>query len=85
MEQKIKIKCPNCGWIRSINILAYENSGAATVVNGTREEIEKVVESMKEMLSKSKLDDANAWLDMPACPICKRSYRYNVKTREVEP
>ena len=84
MEQILKIKCPHCGWVRSMDIQAYEDTGAATVTRGVGDDLRQATVKIKEWLSKSNLDNANAWLDMPACPHCKKTYRYNARTREVK-
>ncbi len=85
MEQIVKIKCPHCGWIRKLDVQAYEDSGIASVTQDVKDDLRKAVESIKSFLTMDALDQANAWIDMPACSNCKKTYRYNVKTREVKP
>ena len=83
MEQKIKIKCPHCGWIRKLDIKVYKTAAQATVVSGPVDDIKKAVESMRQKFSSSSLNEANAWLDM-TCPKCKKTYQYNTITHEVK-
>jgi hypothetical protein len=85
MEQIIKIKCPHCGWIRKVDVQAYQDSGAASVTRDIKDELRKAVEGIRNYLSMDSLDQANAWIDMPACSNCSKTYRYNVQTREVKP
>jgi hypothetical protein len=84
MEQTIKIKCPHCGWIRKVDVQAIEDSGATSIVQGPIDELRKVAESIRSFLTSNALSEANAWIDMPACPNCQNTYLYNVKTREVK-
>jgi hypothetical protein len=85
MEQIIKIKCPHCGWIRSLDVQTYEDAGAADVTRGVGDELKKAIDNIRSLLSSGAVDNANAWLDMPACSNCNKTYRYNVKTWEVKP
>ncbi len=82
-SQVRKIKCPYCGWIRSIpvDIVADESMGSA--VRGLGEALRGVAERIRAAMADSQLDEANAWLDMPKCPHCGNVYRYNVRTGEV--
>ncbi len=82
MEQVLKIKCPHCGWVRSLDMQAYEETGVATVTRSIGDDLKQAMLKIKDWLNKNSLDKANAWLDMPACPHCRKTYRYNVKTRE---
>jgi RNase P subunit RPR2 len=85
MEQILKIKCPHCGWIRRLDVQAYEDSGITSVTRDIKDELRKAVENVRSMLTNDSLADANGWIDMPACSNCDKTYRYNVKTREVQP
>ena len=80
-----KIKCPHCGWVRTINTSAIEDASTATVVRGAGDTLRDVARRIKELMADKKLDAANAWIDMPTCPHCENSYRYNVRTGEVSP
>jgi hypothetical protein len=82
MEQIIKIKCPHCGWIRKLDVQIVEDLGYTSVVRGPMDELKKRI---REFLADSSIDAANAWIDMPACSNCEKTYRYNVQTREVKP
>ncbi len=80
--QQRKIKCPHCGWIRTLNVAAVEDASTATVVRGMGDELKKAIEKIKAALADSQLDEANAWIDMPKCPNCGNVYSYNVRTLE---
>ncbi len=82
-EQEIKIKCPHCGWIRSIPAGVIENESMASVVRGLGDHIKAVAEKIRALLADPQMDEANAWVDMPACPHCNKVYRYNARTSEV--
>jgi hypothetical protein len=82
VEQIIKIKCPHCGWIRKVDIQAIEDRGYASVAQGPMDEWKKKI---RESISNDSIDEANAWIDMSACSNCQKTYRFNVKTREVKP
>jgi predicted RNA-binding Zn-ribbon protein involved in translation (DUF1610 family) len=84
MEQIVKIKCPHCGRIRSLDIQAYEDVGETDVVRGFIDETKKAIDGIRQLLTTSSVEAANAWLDMPACPNCGKTYRYNVRTHEVK-
>lgn len=84
MEQIIKIKCPHCGWIRKVDVQAYEDIGSTSMVQGPVDELKKAAEKIKNFLTSNSLDAANAWIDMPPCSNCQKTYRFNVKTREVK-
>ncbi len=82
-EQPRKIKCPHCGWIRTIQVQANPDFSTTVVVRGmTSDLIKSVAERLRAMLADSQLDAASAWLDMPDCPHCANPYGYNVRTRE---
>lgn len=81
-EQIKKIKCPHCGWIRSVNVAALEDASMASVVRGLDDAIKTIIERINQVLGDTALDEANAWMDMPACPYCDNVYQYNVRTGE---
>ena len=87
VERQIrKVKCPHCGWIRTIDITVYEDETRATVLAGRLSDaIRDVTERIKGLMADPALDEANAWVDMPPCPHCENVYQYNVRTREVKP
>lgn len=87
VERQIrKVKCPHCGWIRSIDVTVYEDEAMATVLSGpVSDAIRDVAERIKRLLADPALDEANAWVNMPPCPHCENVYQYNVRTREVKP
>jgi uncharacterized Zn-finger protein len=82
-QQFRKIKCPYCGWIRTITIGVTEDESMATVARGLSEALKAIAEKIKAAIADTELDEANAWIDMPACPHCNNVYRYNVRTGEV--
>lgn len=83
MEQIIKIKCPYCGLIQSINIQMYHELGATDITRGIGNELRNIVTRIKSILDSKDINDTGAWLDMPPCSHCGKSYRYNVRTYEV--
>ncbi len=87
--QERKIKCPYCGWVRTVPITAIQNASMTDVTRDTMDTLRGLGDSLKEighkiasLLSDSQLDAANAWIDMPKCPHCQNVYRYNVRTGE---
>jgi uncharacterized protein (UPF0212 family) len=84
-EQVKKIKCPHCGWVRSVNVGALEDASVASVVLGPGEALKAIAEKIKAALNDAALDEANAWIDMSACPHCNQVYQYNVRTGERRP
>ena len=83
-DQVKKIKCPHCGWVRTINTSAIEDAGTTDAVRGAGgDTLRSVARRIKELMADKQLDAANAWIDMPTCPHCENSYRYNVRTGEV--
>jgi uncharacterized Zn-finger protein len=82
-KQVRKIKCPYCGRIRKIDVTVIEDESMATVVRGMSDALRASVERIKALLADRELDEANAWVDMLACPHCGNVYRYNVHTGEV--
>ena len=83
--QQRKIKCPHCGWIRTLDIDAVVDESTATVTRGVGDELKKAIAMIKAALADSQLDEANAWIDMPKCPHCGKVYRYNARTGGVKP
>jgi len=80
--QDKKIKCPHCGWIRTVPVRVIEEAGTTDVVRGIETVIKDICEKIKAALSDKQLNEANAWIDMPKCPNCINSYQYNVRTGE---
>ena len=90
-QQIRKIKCPHCGWIRRMTIQVEGTeivitAGIGDVMRGISEELRKVLDAIKRKLEDKELDEANAWIDMPACPNpdCKKLYKYNVQNGETK-
>ena len=82
-EQVKKLKCPYCGWIRTVHVNVIEDELMATAVQGMSDALKAAAERIKTLLADTRLDEANAWVDMPKCPHCENVYRYNVRTGEV--
>ncbi len=82
-EQVKKIKCPYCGWIRSVPASGIEDESMASTVRGAGDTLREIGQRIRSLLADRQLDAANAWLDMPACPHCGNVYRYNARTGEV--
>lgn len=80
--QDRKIKCPHCGWIRRVPVRVIEEAGTTDVVKGIETVIKDIGERIKAALSDRRLDEANAWIDMPKCPNCGNTYQYNIRTGE---
>jgi phage FluMu protein Com len=78
--QDKKIKCPHCGWVRTVPVKAIEQAGTTDVVRGVGQVIKDIGEKIKAALSDIQLDEANQWIDMPKCPHCDNTYQYNVQT-----
>ena len=82
-EQAQKIKCPHCGWVRKVDVQGLVEAGAADTVRGMGETLREIAQRIQGLLSDPELEEARAWLDLPACPHCGNTYRYNVRTGEV--
>jgi hypothetical protein len=83
--QDRKIKCPHCGWIRTVPASVIADESMADVAKGIGEAIKDVAAKIRAALADTRLDEANAWTDMPACPNCRKVYRYNARSGEVAP
>lgn len=80
-----KIKCPHCGWIRTVPAQLIADTASADVAMGVGDALKEVARQIKAALADPQLDAANAWLDMRPCSNCSKPYRYNVRTGEVKP
>jgi uncharacterized protein (UPF0212 family) len=83
-QQTTKIKCPHCGWVRSLQVAATADLATTHVVRGASDALKAVAERIRDMLADHELDQANAWIDLPECPHCGNPYRYNVTTGETQ-
>lgn len=81
-EHSRKVKCPHCGWIRTIPVASLEDMGETHVMRGMTENLKNLGARIKAALADSSQDDANAWIDLPACPHCQKPYQYSVQTGE---
>ncbi len=82
-QQVKKIKCPHCGWIRSVPASGFEDGSTTDAVLGAGDTLREVGQRIQSLLADAQLDAANAWIDMPACRHCGNIYRYNVQTGKV--
>lgn len=83
-EQQVrKIKCPHCGWIRTVPVGATDEGSWASVVRGLPEAMKAAAEKIKAAIADSQPHAVNAWIDLPACPNCNRTYRFNARTGQV--
>ena len=80
--QDKKIKCPHCGWVRTVPVRVIEDAGTTDVVKGIETVIKDIGEKIKAALSDKQLNEANAWIDIPKCPNCGNTYQYNTLTGE---
>lgn len=80
-----KIKCPHCGWIRTVEAKAIEAASVTTVMRGAAETMADLASRIKVFLTDAQLTEANAWVDTK-CPNskCANVYQYNVRTGEVK-
>ena len=85
VTQQIKIKCPHCGWVRALDLSAYEDLSKADIVAGWGQALRAAYDRVRAACQDSALQEANAWILMPNCPHCDKPYRYNVRTRETKP
>ncbi len=83
-KQVRKIKCPYCGWIRSISVDASVDERMTGVAAGPGDVLREIGSKIRAALHDSQLDEANAWIKLPKCPHCGHEYLYNVNTHEVE-
>lgn len=83
--QILKPKCPHCGWIRTITVEV--ESGDNIVIRGLSDQWKATTDKLKEIFKDRQLKEANAWIDMPACPNpkCGKTYQYNKQTGETRP
>ncbi len=79
-----RIKCPYCGNVRKIPVGVIDDESMASVTKGIGEVLKSTFDKIREKLSDTQMDTANAWVDMPYCPNCFNVYRYNVRTGEVQ-
>jgi len=82
-RQDRRIKCPHCGWVRTVPVSVIADESTTDVVKGIGETIRDVAAKIRAALADAQLDAANAWIDMPACPHCGKVYRYNIRSSEV--
>jgi DNA-directed RNA polymerase subunit RPC12/RpoP len=82
-QQTRAIKCPHCGWERSIQIDVVEDESMARVAAGLRDLLRKLRNTQQATKQSTDLADANATIDIPKCANCGKAYRYNSRTGEV--
>ena len=86
-RQTAKIKCPHCGWIRTMTIQVEDNqvdvyAGFSVMLRSVNKELQEAARKLRDMLADKALNEANAWLPMPPCPnpepACGKTYEYNI-------
>lgn len=80
--QTIRMKCPHCGFIRRFEAPANEDLSQAHVARGLTDSLRELAGKLSQLTGRGDLAEANAWIDVPPCPHCERSYRYDVRTGE---
>ena len=81
-----KIKCPHCGFIRTVPVSVLEDESLGSAVRGgLSDALHGAAERIRAALSDPALDQANAWIDLPPCGHCHQPYQYNARTGEVRP
>lgn len=83
-EQTRRIRCPYCGWERSITMHFMVDSRLTDVVRGWGEAFGIAAEKIGEILHNTELQRANAKFDLE-CPNCSKPYRFDAATGTVEP
>lgn len=81
--QTRKIKCPHCGWVRTLTIEV--NDTGDIVVRGLGDTLKDFASQVKNFIADAQLTEANAWIDAPACPHCSNTYQYNTHTGLTRP
>ena len=74
-EQAIKITCPHCGKVRSINPAVFgavKGPPSAALEKAYQKKRKSMVESGKQ---------AGSWINLK-CPSCGKPYQYNSKTHK---
>lgn len=79
-----KMRCPYCGWVRTVPLSVLDEDTAA-VARGHKEETRGVAERIRGKLAERRLEVAGAWIDVPGCPHCQRIYQYNVHSENTRP
>lgn len=82
MNNEIRFKCHICSNER---IFSWDPDYLATAYRGVGSSVRKVALKIKAIFDDPTLDEANAWVDLPPCSICKTKYSYNIKTGERRP
>ena len=74
-EQAVKITCPHCGKVRTVNPAVFGTSKgppSAALEKAYQQKRETVVEGGKQ---------GGSWINMK-CPSCGKPYQYNAKTHK---
>ena len=82
--QAKKIKCPHCGWKRTVQVDVIAEASQTSVVRGVGDQVKVIISKVSDVF-KDPLDEANTWLDQPPCANCQKPYRYNIRTGETSP
>lgn len=77
------IVCPTCGNIQKISKTSFATESLTSVIQSEEDEKNSILVYLTSLFGKDKeLNDANTWLDMPPCVICRNVYQYNYATKE---
>jgi hypothetical protein len=79
--QTFKIKCPYCGWNRTISINITD--GQIPVVAGKNgNPLHDLTEKIKNLFKDREMDEVNSWIQMNTCPNppCQHTYEVNLFT-----
>lgn len=74
-EQAVKITCPHCGKVRTVNPAVFgvsKGPPSAALEKAYQKKRESVVEAGKQK---------GSWINMK-CPHCGKPYQYNANTRK---
>ncbi|OGN93461.1 MAG: hypothetical protein A2Y88_03735 [Chloroflexi bacterium RBG_13_48_10] len=74
-EQAIKITCPHCGKIRSVNPAIF-----GTIKGPPSAALEKAYQKKRSTMT-GPGKQGSGWINMK-CPSCGKSYQYNPKARQ---
>jgi hypothetical protein len=89
--QTHKVKCPHCGWIRTVSVPVLADESLADIAKGgpgaagALERLTEAARSIVRGLAGAGAPAPSGWVDMPACPECGNVYQYNIYTQETRP
>lgn len=77
-EQAIKITCPHCGKVRTVNPAVFGVSKSPPSAA-----LDKAYQKKRNSMVEPG-DQKGSWINLK-CPSCGKTYQYNSKTRKVRP